>query len=165
MKAHKFLVPALLVTALAGGTFITTSAIAHNSDMHNGHGYNNTQSNLTEEQRTKARALVEKAHEQNEALRNKIFIKDQELQALQNATNPDVQAVSKAASELVSLRQELRTARKQLGTEIDTALGLKPGTHSLGEIMRHGRGMEKGYHKGKGMGRECNRDHDHRFHN
>ncbi len=160
MTTKKILVPALVAAMLCGGAVMSTDAEARGG-FHGGQ-CGNYQSNLTDEQRAKARELVMQSKKANEDLRNSIFVKENELRALHNATNPDVQAVSKAASELTALRQQLRDAREKLGKDIDTALGLEPGTHAfLGQGNHRGEGKHRSY--GQGHGRDDRRGRQHGY--
>ncbi len=152
MKSIKKTLPVLALMLLTGGIFAVDTANAKGCPMmndcpmmHGGkHGKHNSQeSNITDEQRKEARMLVEKAQESMAPMKQQLFVKEQELEALQNAATPDVSAVSKKATEIVELRQKIKDAKKDLGIAIDKALGLEPGTHSLGGGMGHG-GMGHG---------------------
>ncbi len=105
--------------------------------MHgNMHG-NASESTITDAQRQEARALVEKAQEKLMPLKQQLFVKHQELEALQGAATPDVAAVSQKAQEIVTLQQSIADERKALGQAIDKVLGLEPGTHSFSKERGH----------------------------
>ncbi len=144
----KIIIPALVLTILAGGTFAAHEASARGCPS--GHGMYMENSNITDEQRTAARNLVEESQKVITPIKEKMFVKKQELEALKNASNPDVAAVTKTSNELVELRRQLREEKDKLGEAIDKALGLEPGTHKFGN-QGYGKG-HGGYGKGHGQG-------------
>lgn len=62
---------------------------------------------LTPEQRAAYDKIVDDFNTKATPLRDKLFVKRAELRALQNAPEPDVQAVSKTAQEILDLRKQL----------------------------------------------------------
>ncbi len=140
MKPINKIIPAVAFILLAGGALGVSQAQAYGCPHMSGHGGHYEKNvNITDEQRQQARALVEKAQESMGVLKQQLFIKHEELRALQNAATPDVSAVSKKATEITQLQNKLTDERKALGVAIDKALGLEPGTHGFG-------------HKGNAMG-------------
>ncbi len=157
MTHSKKIIPALAFILLAGGAFGATQAKAYDCPAgHNMHRPCMEQnSTITDAQRKEARMLVEKAQSTMLPLKQQMFIKHEELKALQNAATPDVTAVSKKATEITELQQKIAAERKALGMAIDKALGLEPGTHNFdgkGYGKGHGKGSGMGHGKGSGMG-------------
>ena len=72
---------------------------------------------MTPEQRQKMQAVFAKYAEKMHPLEDQLFVKKQELQALQNASQPDVNAVGAKASEIVKLRRELDTLHREMAKE------------------------------------------------
>ncbi len=159
MKKLHIACSALALTILAGGLLAPSTAEARCCPcMNGGHGGQGMQkSEITDAQRAEAQALVEAAQEKMRPLRDQTFVKKHELEALKNAANPDVQAVSKTAQELVALREQLRQEKDALGIALDKALGLPPGTHGFKgydmKMPRHGKGHGKGHDGDHGGGR------------
>ena len=54
-----------------------------------------------------------------------LFVKHEELKALQHATNPDVKAVSKTATELAQLFSKLKSEREAFEDKITKDFGIK----------------------------------------
>ncbi len=155
MKKSTIACSALVLALFAGGLWSAADAEARGCPyMGGGHG-SMYHSNITDEQRAAAQALVDAAQDKMRPLRDQSFVKKQELEALKNAANPDVQAVSKTAQELVALREQLRAAQENLGVALDKALGLPEGTHSLG---KGGHGEGRGYGRGHGNGHGSGHD-------
>ena len=59
---------------------------------------------MSDAQRAKFDKIMEEFAPRMEQLRDSIYVKRQELRALENATNPDVKAVREAATEMARLR-------------------------------------------------------------
>ena len=72
---------------------------------------------MTPEQRQKMEAAFTKYAEKMQPLEDQLFVKKQELKALQNAPQPDVNAVGAKAQEIVKLRRELDTLRREMAKE------------------------------------------------
>ncbi len=156
MKVIKTIFPAIALTLLASGTVYTSNAHAYGCPCGGGHGGGHgshmaEHSNITDAQRQEARKLVEQSQSKMAPLKQQLFIKHEELKALQNAATPDVKAVAQKATEITELQQKLATERNNLGQAIDKALGLEPGTHNLGHKKGMGHGIGKGHGAGKGM--------------
>lgn len=166
MRSSKLILPAALTVFLAGGALATQALAApgdhggkHEMTNHGGpgmgdcpmmrggygHGGKGAHMNMTPEQRQKMQTITQEADAKMNPLRDQLYTKHQELRALQNATNPDVKAVSQKANEINSLREQLRKERVTLGDRIDKELGLEPGTHNFGGGRMGGHG---GGHRG-----------------
>ncbi len=142
MKASKIIIPVLMAGALLGGTIIATDV---NARGHKGCPYMmSAESNLTDAQRTALQTLTEESQKKITPLKDALFVKEQELRALQKAPTPDVEAVGKKAAEITKLRGQIREERKIFGEGVDKTLGLPPGTHAFGKRsvcgFEHGHG-------------------------
>ncbi len=104
---------------------------------------------LSAEQRANMHKAVEAFRVKMQPVRQDLFVKQQELQALHNAANPDVAAVSRKATEISALRASLDAEKRQLGLALDKAMGLEPGTHALRAFKAkkggHGRHDKMGF--------------------
>lgn len=175
MNTTKMILPAALTIFLAGGALFATTAI---SGPHDGYGYGHGMmqgdcngpgmgspcpgmygrgmqqggGNISPEQRQKLRDMVQESDAKIQPMRDQMYIKGEEMRALQNSANPDVKAVSQKAAEINALREQMRKERVALGEKIDKELGLEPGTHNFGGYGHGGRGHRGyghgGYHKG-----------------
>lgn len=167
MRHSKICVPMLAAALLAGGVLFHTTTVSVATaqpqsqyldccDDGGGYGQSGGQGrgtgmNLSPEQRTKVNALVQETQTKMQSTRDQLFVKHEELQALQQASTPDVNAVSKKAQEINILREQMNKERTALGQKIDKELGLPEGTHaSMGGGYGYGRGG-RGY--GHGYGR------------
>lgn len=112
--------------------------------------------NISPEQRAKVNTIVQEAQAVIQPLRDQLFVKHEELRAMQQASNPDVTAVSKKAQEIIALREQLRKERHALGQKIDKELGLPEGTHTLGGHTGKQTGTAHGQHSGSGAAGDCN---------
>lgn len=88
---------------------------------HMGQAYNS----LTPEKRTQFDAMLQDLRDKLTPLRDSLYVKKQELHALQNAANPDVNAVSKAATEITTLRNKMRAEHESFVEKIEKELGIK----------------------------------------
>ncbi len=146
------IIPALALTLLAGNMVVTSDAQARGCPYSGGHG--KYMSEMTDEQRSAVNKIMDDSAKVTTPIKEKMFVKKQELEALQNAATPDVSLVTKVSNELVELRRALREERDKLGAELDKALGLEPGTHKFSNYGHGGDGMGKGKGHGKGHGKE-----------
>ena len=126
MNTSRVMIPALLAAALIGGT-MTSDAFAgpHHRGQgngygpcygygdggcweggwgHHGHARGWGYRAMSDAQRAKFDKIMEEFAPRMEQLRDSIYVKRQELRALENATNPDVKAVREAATEMARLR-------------------------------------------------------------
>ena len=129
MNTSRVMIPALLAAALIGGT-MTSDAFAgpHHRGQgngygpcygygdggcweggwgHHGHARGWGYRAMSDAQRAKFDKIMEEFAPRMEQLRDSIYVKRQELRALENATNPDVKAVREAATEMARLRNEM----------------------------------------------------------
>lgn len=116
-----------------------------------GRGYGN----LTEEQRTQLDMLYRKFFDETATLRNEIWTKSGELNALLNSSNPDREKVKSLQKELSDL--EAKIAQRRLDLALDARKmvpegGFAPGWGMGYGMMRPGWGMGPGM-MGPGFGR------------
>lgn len=192
MRNSKFLMLAIAAALLSGGIILKSNALAAETTQHQhaapaaaktdaaGHGQHGKDGGmakcpgmskmgahgkgmtLTPEQRKQVNAVVQESHAKMQPLRDQIFVKREELRAMQQATNPDVTAVGKKAQEINVLREQLRKERMALGEKLDKALGLPEGTHNMGGGHMSGHmgggqmGEGHGQHPGGGKMGGCN---------
>ncbi len=172
MKKNTFAIPVLALTLLAGGFYMTPSAQAENVDTGK-QTQQQKRAQFTDAQKAEAHKLIEASRDKMSPVRDSLYVKQQELKALQNATNPDVQAVAKTAQEITQLRGKMQSERQTLGLALDKALGLPAGTHAMKKYRfgKHGvafhgggkgQGRKHGRHMDKGKGRDGRRGHDDR---
>lgn len=160
----KMVLPTIIAVAfLVGGTFAAVKAAESSGEMRGQEQdaymgcnpcWNGKGMQMSEEQRAKVNALLQESEAKVEPLRDQLFVKREELRALQNAATPDMKAVNSKAMEINGLREQLRKERAELGKKIDTALGLKPGTHGfMGRMGNPMGGHGMGNKGGNGMNR------------
>ncbi len=161
MKKFTIAVPVLALTLLAGG--IVAAPYAQSADAQKNP---RAEKEISQAQRQEARKAMEASQAKMEPLRAAMFVKKQELRALQNAANPDVAAVSAKATEITTLQAKMADEKKNLGMALDTALGLEPGTHAMRHMKKscgHDGGFAEGYGHGSGMkhgkGHKSDRQH------
>ncbi len=150
MKKMTIAIPVLAVTLLTGGFLV--SSHAQQNGMSNAQV--ETKETYTEAQLQDARKAREVSQEKSLSLRQELFVKKEELRALQNAATPDVAAVSKKATEITQVQNKLMDEKKSLGMALDKALGLAPGTH--GNRFMHG-GYGQNHHRAERCGRGYDR--------
>jgi len=101
----------------------------HEAGMHGygmrgyGHG------SLTPEQRQKYRDIVAEYAKKMEPVKDQMFIKRQELRALQNAANPDIPAVRAAATEMLQLRKQLGQMHEDMTQRLEKEVGAPTPAH------------------------------------
>lgn len=88
---------------------------------HMGQAYND----LSPEKRAQFDTMVKDFRAKTETVRDSLYVKHQEMRALQNAANPDVTAVSKTAGEIANLRKQMRTEHDTFMTKLEKDLGIK----------------------------------------
>ncbi len=161
MKKNTIVVPVLALSLLAGGLFMAP----HSKAMEN-HGAKHMQqqstAHFTEAQRAKAHALIETSREKMRPVREAMYVKKQELKALQGATNPDVVAVSRTAKEMTELRSQMHSEKQALNSALDKALGLPAGTHAMKKYQFGKNGVAFGHgnkNHGRKGGRHMNQGH------
>lgn len=79
---------------------------------------------LAPEQREKVKAIHQEFAPKIDPIKDQLFIKKEELKALQNSQNPDVTAVKNCATEITNLKKQLRTLHKQRDEKIDAEIGI-----------------------------------------
>ena len=110
----------------------------HENGMHGGMmGYGH--GSLTPEQRQKYRDIVADYAKKMEPVKDQMFIKRQELRALQNAANPDIPAVRAAATELLQLRKQLCQMHEEMTQQIEKEVGAPMPTHPKKDGPAHGK--------------------------
>ena len=97
---------------------------------------------MTQEQRDKFDRIMSDYGAKIRDAEGQVFIAEQELRALQHASQPDVGAVRKAATRLVELDARLDEIYRELGKKLEEAVGRPFGFH-------HGRGFQHGGRHGK----------------
>lgn len=92
-----------------------------------GMGYHMEQAytSLSPEKRTQFDTMLQDLRTKMTPLRDALYVKKQELHALQNAANPDVNAVSKTATEITNLRNKMRTEHENFVQKVEKELGIK----------------------------------------
>lgn len=88
---------------------------------HMGQAYNA----LTPEKRAQFDTMLQDLRTKMTPLRDDLYVKKQELRALQNATSPDVNAVSKTATEINNLRNKMRAEHEKFVEKVEKDLGIK----------------------------------------
>lgn len=149
MNTSRVMIPALLAAALIGGT-MTSDAFAgpHHRGQgngygpcygygdggcweggwgHHGHARGWGYRAMSDAQRAKFDKIMEEFAPRMEQLRDSIYVKRQELRALENATNPDVKAVREAATEMTRLRNEMADLHDALGDKLAAEVGVPEG--------------------------------------
>ena len=149
MNTSRVMIPALLAAALIGGT-MTSDAFAgpHHRGQgngygpcygygdggcweggwgHHGHARGWGYRAMSDAQRAKFDKIMEEFAPRMEQLRDSIYVKRQELRALENATNPDVKAVREAATEMARLRNEMADLHDALGDKLAAEVGVPEG--------------------------------------
>ena len=74
-------------------------------------------------------AIVADFAKQMEPVKDQMFIKRQELRALQNAANPDIAAVRATATEMLQLRKQLGQLHETMTQRIEKEVG-KPAAET-----------------------------------
>ena len=77
----------------------------------------------TPEQQQKYEAIVTEFAKQMEPVKDQMFIKRQELRALQNASNPDIVAVRATATEMLQLRKQLGQMHDTMTQRLEKEVG------------------------------------------
>ncbi|MBQ7456226.1 MAG: periplasmic heavy metal sensor [Desulfovibrio sp.] len=89
-----------------------------------GQGYGPCQS-ITAEQRAKYYALMDEYEPRLRELKDQLFIKKQELEALKKANQPDVNQVRAVATEIVKLQNAKRDLQKVINNRIAKECGIQ----------------------------------------
>lgn len=172
MNTSRVMIPALLAAALIGGT-MTSDAFAgpHHRGQgngygpcygygdggcweggwgHHGHARGWGYRAMSDAQRAKFDKIMEEFAPRMEQLRDSIYVKRQELRALENATNPDVKAVREAATEMARLRNEMADLHDALGDKLAAEVGVPEGFKDAPRGPRGDRGPAMDCPRGDG---------------
>jgi zinc resistance-associated protein len=157
-KLTKTLGIVLLIGALA----VPVYALAH--DWGSGHHmmgswgrggyYGRGYGNITEEQRSQLAQLDRKFYDETANLRDEIWTKSDELNALLNSPNPDLEKAKSLQKEIGDLRTALGAKRLNYALEArkinpDLRFGRAYGMGYYGRHMEgYGPGMGYGWHRG-----------------
>lgn len=147
MKSSKIILPILLAATMVGTTAYSTNAVAMDGKMggcgmmggsemgpmmpHMGMGaippgmVKHVKGQLKPEQVAPFDAALKDYSKKIEPTQLALFVKHEELKALQHATNPDVKAVSKTATELAQLFSKLKSEREAFEDKITKDFGIK----------------------------------------
>ncbi len=147
MKSSKIILPILLAATMVGTTTYSTNAAAMDGKMggcgmmggsemgpmmpHMGMGaippgmVKHVKGQLKPEQVAPFDAALKDYSKKIEPTQQALFVKHEELKALQHATNPDVKAVSKTATELVQLVSKIKSEREAFEDKIIKDFGIK----------------------------------------
>ena len=128
-----------------------------NGSLHGGM-LKHIKSQLTPEQIAQFDDVLKTYNKKIEPTQQSLFVKNQELKALQNAANPDIKAVSKTATEVVQLQSTLKNEREAFEEKIKKDFNV----NDLHGGMMHG-SMNGGMMHGKG-GDQPNADAGHGAH-
>ena len=143
MKSKNIAIAAILAATLMGSAITVYSQPAPAGDMPEGmrdmggcqgempcpgmqgHGMHGMMGRgaYTPEQQQKYDAIVADFAKQMEPVKDQMFIKRQELRALQNAANPDIAAVRATATELLQLRKQLGQLHDTMTQRIEKEVG------------------------------------------
>lgn len=91
------------------------------------HGYGFGYRAMSPEQRAAFDKIINEYSPRMEPLRDQIFVKRQELRALRNAGNPDVQQVRQTAEELVKLHNQMADLHDEMMDKIAKEVGFPDG--------------------------------------
>ena len=147
MKPSKIILPILLAATMVGTTAYSPTAAAMDGQMggcgmmggaemdpmmpHMGMGaippgmVKQVKGQLKPEQVAPFDAALKDYSKKIEPTQQALFVKHEELKALQHATNPDVKAVSKTATELAQLFSKLKSEREAFEDKITKDFGIK----------------------------------------
>lgn len=147
MKSSKIILPILLAATMVGTAAYSTNVAAMDGKMggcgmmggsemgpmmpHMGMGaippgmVKHVKGQLKPEQVAPFDAALKDYSKKIEPTQLALFVKHEELKALQHATNPDVKAVSKTATELAQLFSKLKSEREAFEDKITKDFGIK----------------------------------------
>ena len=147
MKSSKIILPILLAATMVGTTAYSTTAVAMDGKMggcgmmggsemgpmmpHMGMGaihpgmIKHIKGQLKPEQMAQFDAALKDYSKKIEPTQQALFVKHEELKALQHATNPDVKAVSKTATEFAQLVSKIKSEREAFEDKITKDFGIK----------------------------------------
>lgn len=88
---------------------------------------------LTPEKRAQFDTMLKEYHDKVIPMGDALYVKKQEMRALQNAATPDVNAVSKKATEINELRNKVRAEKDAFMNKLDKELGINNSAPVKGE--------------------------------
>ncbi len=148
MKKMTLVIPVVAIALLSGAAFSKVQAESEPKVTTSQKVQEKKRSpEFTAQQTAEARKLVEAHSEKMQPLKCDMYVKMQELKALQNAANPDVAAVSQKATEISQVRVKMQSAKHDMGLALDKAMDLEPGTHNMRNFL--GKKGGRGHHMGK----------------
>ena len=149
MKSSKIILPILLAATMVGTAAYSTTAAAMDGKMgmggcgmmggsemgpmmpHMGMGaispgmVKHVKGQLKPEQMAPFDAALKDYSKRLDPLQQALFVKHEELKALQHVANPDVKAVSKTATELAQLVSKIKSEREAFEDKITKDFGIK----------------------------------------
>lgn len=87
---------------------------------------------MTPEKRAQYDTMMQEYHAKVVPMGENLYVKNQELRALQNAATPDVSAVSKKATEISELRSKVRAEKDAFMTKMEAEFGFTGAGHVKG---------------------------------
>ncbi len=112
----------------------------------------NSRTALTADQQAKAQQVVEQHRPKLIELREKIWAKNTELQALTAAGKAEKADIQSLVAEISALRTAMITERTAMGDELRKATGLTGFGPGFGSGCGNGDGAGYGQHSGRGSG-------------
>ncbi|MCM0755623.1 periplasmic heavy metal sensor [Desulfovibrio aminophilus] len=126
-----------------------------------GYGMMNDYAQLTPEKRAAVDKLFAEHRKAVQPLRDELFIKQAELDAVERQQNPDLNAVRTLAKDITVLRGKLADQRDAFRAKVEKETGIEMGPgRGYGMGYGHGYGHDgygMGYGRGMGSGGGCGR--------
>lgn len=141
-----------IITLVAVASLVALSAVAF-AGPRGGRGAGPAQAPLNAEQRATVQKIIEDHQEKLYELREKIWAKHAELQALSNSGKAERSDIQSLVADIAKLREAMHKERLAISTDIEKKTGLKG--------YGYGYGYHGGYHRGGmggGMGYGCGDD-------
>ena len=135
-----------LITLIATAALLSLTAFAFAAPHGGGHGYAAKGYHLTAEQRATIQKIIEAHQDKLYDLREKIWAKQAELQALTTSGKAEKSDIQSLIGEISKLRDAMHQERLAIRTEIQKQTGLKP----FGPNGYHHGMMGLGYGDGSG---------------
>ncbi len=102
---------------------------------------------LSSEKQIALEKMFDEQHDKTEPLRDQLFAKNLELDALSKNPNTQPAQIKQLVNEITELRKNLRTQRQAFAAKVEKDFGID---------------LQMGYEHGRGMGRGRDGDHDKR---
>ena len=80
---------------------------------------------ITDQQRAQYYAIMSEYEPKLREFADQLFVKENELQALKHAVQPDVNAVRATAEEIVKLRNQRRALKRTIDARLEKECGIK----------------------------------------